>query len=450
MYGVQGEIDDISRSTIKDEIMKHVQIDDDIIILAHDVYTGPLALEASNVAGAYAHGKVKTCIIRHVDFSDYQPLDPTRSQKEIYERNRSQIDTLRRADYVFSVGPILYRSSRSLNIRGKLSELTPGISRSPYNPQREYPSIMAFGRFDRAHNYVKQSAVVAEAFSRLCKTISDPARSGMRFWRDARLTLVGVEDDHANDVTTYVSQQAGMAANVHVVPFVDDPEDITDIFLSRGINMGIVPSLRESFGLVALEFIGHGIPLILSERTGVFQWLYDLYAGEALGCLSHFAPVGSPDPNAPNPQDVAAIFGLIEKSAIDLEHKVRNASFLRRRLSVHSWEETALQFGTVVGLQRQRGSLEIEQGAMQLAMFQAQFTAKVSDRIAEARAKEIVAKLDKYISTGRYKSAEIELDQLKKLEMRNVSLREIKLYEIQLETRLGLYLKALKSIDEWS
>jgi hypothetical protein len=293
--------------------------------------------------------------------------------------------------------------------------------------------------------------VVAEAFSRLCKTVQDdPARTGVRFWRDARLTLIGVEDDQANEVTKQVSQLAGMAANVHVVPFIDDPQDIAEIFLSRGINLGIVPSLRESFSLVALEFIGHGIPIILSERTGVYQWLYDLYAGEALGCISHFAPIGSPDPKIVNPKDVSTIFGLIEKAAIDLEHKIRNANLLRRRLSIHSWDETALQFGTVVDFQRRGVSEKVEQSVTQLAMLQAQFSSKISARISEARVKEILINLERYCSTGRYKSAESELEHLRQIGVRQCSTREIKLYEIQLETRLGDYVKALKSINEWS
>lgn len=448
--GAPAAIDDQSRKLLIDALTSATENDRDFILVGHDIYTGPFAIDIADRLRSDQRNHVRLAIVRHVDFADYQPHDLGRDQTDIYKRNRLQTQTLRAADVVFAVGPILYRSCRDSNL--PVSELTPGMQRSGFNPQNKYPSIATFGRLDQANNYVKQSATVVDAFIRLIRAArEDPIRTSARFWRDARLTLIGVEDAQANTIKTHINNETGIAANVHAVPFIDDHGDIKDLFQSRGVNIGIVPSLRESFGLVALEFIGHGIPLILSERTGAYEWLHNVYAGEALGCIGHYAPLGSANPATANTTDVNALLGLVERACADLPLKLRNANLLRRRLAVHSWSETALQFGTVLGLDRaDEQSQEVERGVTQLAMLQAQFNAKVSVGIAAARAKEIMANLDKFVSAGRYRSAEVELEYLKRIGSRTVTPRQIKQYEIQLETRLGSYLLAIKSINEWS
>ena len=387
--------------------------------------------------------------MRHVDFGDYQALDPSKNSNQIGFRTKLQIQTLKSAQYVFAVGSTLYSSSRNLNLLGKLSQLTPGVTRSSYSPQPEVLSIATFGRFDQTTEYIKQSLVVCDAFGRLIKTSRTNGWLNGRFVRDARLILVGVETGIAEGIKKRISDLAGFATNVQTLQFIDDPDELLELFRTHGTNVGIVPSLRESFGLVALEFMGHGIPLILSDRTGAFRWLSESYGGEAVGCLTPVQIDGSPDPGRPHPDDVERLFNALNTVGVHIRDKVRDADSLRRRLVVHPWDDTALQFGKTIGLKDGLPSQEIKDQTVAIAMLQARFEAKVTTSIEIARRNEIVSRLDKFVSTGRYHSAQIALNELMRGVKGSVT-RDVKLYEIEMETRLGNYLKALRAIDETS
>ena len=398
---------------------------------------------------SFGKNKARAAIIRHVDFSDYQPLLPNSNSAVIAEKMKLQADLIRNADHVFAVGPILYANTK--HMAKSITELTPGFTVREQNVRTEVLSVGIFGRLADSDDSVKQASVGVFGFARLLERVNkDKVLRKNSFWRDARLTLVGVPQEQSARIKAEVQAAVGAPVNLHTFDYVDSPVEAHQLLDSRNVNLGIFPSLRESFGLVAAEFMGLGIPIIISERTGVFRWLEETFGGEALGCITRFSGRGSIESGKPHPDDLDQMCDLMFEVGHNLDSKVRDASTLQKKVSPHDWRSTARQIVLDLGIREESKVEVVEQWTQQAAQLQMSFGSRVSKTIAEVRVKELVKEAESAISLARYRLAEEKLNSLRTAGVHFDSSKTLQCIQAEVFLRSGLYQQALAIVEKAS
>jgi glycosyltransferase involved in cell wall biosynthesis len=123
-------------------------------------------------------------------------------------------------------------------------------------------------------------------------------------------------------------------------PYSAEAEDITgDINSASAV---IMPSKREGFGLVALEALAAGIPIIVSDESGFAALLYSADISEILGREAVSACVAAVDGDADKicSDWATRLHELLTKQ----EEAFRRAETMRRNLQdVLTWEKAARQ-----------------------------------------------------------------------------------------------------------
>jgi glycosyltransferase involved in cell wall biosynthesis len=117
--------------------------------------------------------------------------------------------------------------------------------------------LLMIGRFSR----IKGQEVLVKALSLL------PAR----LRPDVRIVGGAYEDDEREQRLSDLVTESGLAANVSLLPFVDDPAP-----LYRWADVVTVPSrLPESLGRVAIEAMAYGRPPVVSDIGGLPEVVED-------------------------------------------------------------------------------------------------------------------------------------------------------------------------------
>lgn len=431
---------------LKTELRKQIKAGDDVFIIGHDVYTGQVALDTADFFKNDGI-TVQTIIFRHVNFLEYQTYYSTKNTTDIAARNREQLNLLKKFDFVFSVGPRLYESAQSTVVPNKLFQFIPGLTEVDYNPPHDTVRLATFGRFDEAHDLIKQSSLVIDCFAKIAQRNATEPRTNRR-WRDASLILIGAEQSRIAELQTAIREKAAFPVSLQLYPYTDTPDEIEDIIRTLQANIGVVPSFYESYGLVASEFIGFGIPLILSDRTGIYDWLREAHGGPAIGCLHSLRTAGPLADGNPNQADIGTLMTAIEQVGDELESRIKDAGHLRALLKPHTWEQAAMQLGSAVGLTRFTHSERIESSANTLSVFMSEFSHKINARAQEKRENELVGLLQSHLIKGRYQSARTAVDELRGLGSRSLSDKLVKRLLADLETRTGNYSTAIQIISE--
>lgn len=431
---------------LKASIKQHAGASEHFLIIGHDLYTGPVAREIAEFLKQEG-ATTRTAIFRHVSFLDYQTYVSSKSTPDVASKNREQLNLLKHFDFVFAVGPRLYESAKSVVATDKLFQFIPGMEDACYQPPHDAVRLAAFGRFDSDHDFIKQSSLVAHSFTQLTQKNANSPRPNRR-WRDAALILIGTERSKTNDVQAAIREEAEFPINLQVYPYTDTPDEVEEIIKSTQANIGLVPSFYESYGLAASEFIGFGIPLILSDRTGIYDWLREAYGGSAIGCLHTLRTTGPLASGEPNRNDVATLVNAIEQVGDDLESRIKDATRLRALLKHHTWEQAAMQLGSAVGLARIPQSDRIELSANTLSVFLSEFSQKINARTQATRENELVDLLRAHLEKGRYQSARAAVDELRGLGSRLLEKKDVKCLLADLEVRSGYYIAAIQIISE--
>jgi glycosyltransferase involved in cell wall biosynthesis len=97
-----------------------------------------------------------------------------------------------------------------------------------------------------------------------------------REYPDAQLVLVG-EDGGMGDAVRRRAVELGVAGAVHFTGFVRDERRLASAFSEARIL--VLPSEYEAFGLVLLEALAHGTPVVASRVGGIPEFVPDGKAG---------------------------------------------------------------------------------------------------------------------------------------------------------------------------
>ena len=189
-------------------------------------------------------------------------------------KNRAAVELCRMADLVVAVGPKLAEaiSSQLFPAFGDIFQIIPGcfaeFSDIEHTTQdRVTFKVLTGGRGDFEDFSLRGYDIAAQAIVEL-RDIS------------YRLIFVGAPDGKHDEVAK-ILLQAGISKNQLIVrSFVKDKERLKELFCH--VDVAIMPSRTEGFGLTALEAMSAGLPILVSGNSGFGETLRGLTEGKSV------------------------------------------------------------------------------------------------------------------------------------------------------------------------
>ncbi len=376
--------------------------------VGHDVITGGTALQLRKHSGSG-----NSAALMHASYADYADVKHLR-RRALSTRSSDQSKLFSSLDATFAVGPLLRDRLKDLVPSSTVTMLVPGLSLIDIKHATSRLAAISFGRLDSVNDRVKQGRLAVVAFAQAISRAKKTVGLHSNLFENPTLKVLGMEGASATRtaVLKLAEKEAKRAIDIKLLPYLDERSALRAEL--DGANLSLFLSWHEGFGLSAWEAIGAGIPLVLSQQTGVYK-LLDETGGAAIGCVTRVDIRGSYGiDNTENYQreDVASVRDAIIEVASQLPKKLRDADNLRRLLHFqqgYTWESTTLNFARALGLDCEPVRVGIETGL---------------SRDIEERVELMVSKFDyqsfdagldaarNLLRTGRYDSALGELDDL--------------------------------------
>ena len=241
-----------------------------LFCVGHDIYTGNLSKQLTDACGGL------DIVFHHMDYSSYYMLGKPNSSYD--EKVKEQKNVLRSADLICAVGPMLLQSaqdiSRSTHV-DKCVEVFPGLAAFdalPTPPNRFTPIV--FGRVEKDNQKIKQIPLAIDAFAMAISMDKDTPV----IKNNPTLQVVGYETGDPDALIKEVirlqektAEIAGKLCNVVPHTYTDNRTELGEWL--RDASVAMMLSFHEGFGLVGYEAIAAGIPLILSQNTGLYEFL---------------------------------------------------------------------------------------------------------------------------------------------------------------------------------
>ena len=223
------------------------------------------------------------------------------------KKDKTEVDLCEIADHVVGIGPKLSEAYRSY-VRGcqkddHVLNFTPGVFEEfeavkQVPSERQQRSVLVFARGDVEDFELKGFDIAGRAISAL---------------KDTRLVFVGAPEGKYEEITQRLNRCGVPLNRLRVRGFVQDRESLKHLF--QEVDLVVMSSRTEGFGLTGLEALSAGLPVVVSHNSGF---------GEALSSV----PFGSSFVvNSEDPADwIAAIQKLLDK---DRKSRLEEVEMLR-------------------------------------------------------------------------------------------------------------------------
>lgn len=284
-------------------------------VIGHDLITGDFACALAAEVGA------KSLVFCHMSYAAYYSMMNTSEQSN--RKVETQRKLLSRADAIFAVGPKLVKHAKSLlrisTSKAPVYEYIPDLlSHEPVHSARDIPCITYVGRLGNGAELVKQGLLAVKAIGVAIKQLN---------LRDAMVRVVGSADNQDEDeYKSIINEAAGKLVSTEFLSFQESrSETLKYIFDS---SLVVMPSVHDGFGLVGWEAISLGIPLVISENTGLYEYLTELGVNGYVGGVDILGSMA-----VPRDEDVICLSARIVSK---LEHPGRahdEASLLLKKIS---------------------------------------------------------------------------------------------------------------------
>ena len=231
---------------------EHLQID---IIVGHGVKLGH---QAQVIRDSH---KCKWIQVVHTDpeelgmFKSYpNPI----SKGE--EKHKIEVELCEMADFVVGVGPKLSETFcsylRWCEKDRTILDLTPGIfdefvSVKQVPDERKHCSVLVFGRGDAEDFALKGFDIAGKAVASL---------------PDTHLVFVGAPSGKPEEVAERLLECGIPANRLKVRGYVNSRENFRRLFCE--VDLALMPSRTEGFGLTGLEALSAGLPVLVSKNSG--------------------------------------------------------------------------------------------------------------------------------------------------------------------------------------
>ena len=235
-------------------------------VVGHDVVTGDLALSVAELVEA------KKILIHHMAYGRYISL--MREPGSAREKERQQRQMFPKADQCFAVGPLLLDSLADIRrsspgMAPPKVMLPPLVEVRPVTAPRNAPRILYSGRIEGGNDTVKQGRLAARAIGRGLQMLSEEVK-------DASVDIYGFDSGTSlvEEFREIIESEAGYHVPVKCLPFVDSRTEMLDVV--KDSSLVVMFSVHEGFGLVAWEAMCCGVPLIVSDNSGFYQYVKSL------------------------------------------------------------------------------------------------------------------------------------------------------------------------------
>ena len=236
------------------------------------------------------------------------------------EKKKAEVALCKLADLVVAIGPKLteaYSSYlRSCKKHQDIIQLIPGIfpefstTEQATRDGKKF-KVLTFGRGDSDDFSLKGYDIAAKAVAQL---------------KDSSycLVFVGAPDGKEEEVADKLLQCGISKEQLIVRRFVQNKESLRELFCE--VDLAIMPSRTEGFGLTALEALSACLPILVSSNSGFGEALRDVKFGESV-------VVESEDPE----EWAKAIASVREKSRAQ---RLQEIEILRTSYAEqYSWED---------------------------------------------------------------------------------------------------------------
>ena len=190
------------------------------------------------------------------------------------EKHRTEVDLCKLANVVLAVGPKLKEAYTaylgSCKDHQDVIQLTPGIFREFSGVRKTTRDsknfrVLTFGRGDPEDFSLKGYDIAVKAIVELKDS-------------SYRLLFVGAPDGKEEDVAKNLLQCGISKDQLVVRKFVQNKERLKELFCE--VDLAIMPSRTEGFGLTALEALSAGLPILVSRNSGFGDALCSLPSGK--------------------------------------------------------------------------------------------------------------------------------------------------------------------------
>ena len=206
-------------------------------------------------------------------FKDY--ANPTSKGER---KHQVEVDLCKRADLVMPVGPRLteFYSSYLQRYKNEMDMLsfTPGLFEREFGDLEQDVNnnadfkVLIFGRGDKEDFELKGYSIAAKAFT-------DPRLEKKPY----QLIFVGApKEKEEQEEFKERLLECGIAKEQLIVrTFIENRDSLKDLLCE--VDLAIMPSKSEGFGLVALEALSAGLPILVGSRSGFAKALENIPHG---------------------------------------------------------------------------------------------------------------------------------------------------------------------------
>ena len=189
------------------------------------------------------------------------------------EKHKDEVKLCEMADVVVAVGPKLAEACRSYLRYCKkdqdVVEITPGIFSEfskvvQSNTEGSIFRVLSFGRGDAEDFHLKGFDIAAKAVAKV---------------NDTHLIFVGATSKKQDEVAARLKKCHLTASRLRVKAYMEIRDDLNKLFSS--VDLVIMPSRTEGFGLAALEALSAGLPILVSGNSGFGKALAEVTFGSS-------------------------------------------------------------------------------------------------------------------------------------------------------------------------
>ena len=210
------------------------------------------------------------------DLSTYKSYSHPISKGE--KKHQDEVDLCEMADLVVPVGPKLEDSYSSYLQKCKKNQhiftVTPGLFEREFGDLKQAPNesgefkVLLCGRGDDEDFELKGFNIAVEAFTHhLLKS------------KPYHLIFVGASEGKQEEVREKLLQRGIAEEQLTVRKFVQNREKMK--YLLNEVDLAIMPSRSEGFGLVALEALSAGLPILVGSKSGFARALENIPYGKS-------------------------------------------------------------------------------------------------------------------------------------------------------------------------
>ena len=196
-----------------------------------------------------------------------------------HKQYETEVELCKKADMVLTVGSQLEESFNSALHHCKedhIFNLIPGIFDESFVEQKQYRNsktfeILVFGRGNTEDFEHKGLHVAAEAVAQLNK-LNEPCYF---------LKVVGAPEGEQEKLAESLEDHEISRSHFNVKSFNQERTNLAQLFSK--VDLVLMPSGTGAFGLTALEALSAGVPILITQNSGLAEALEEVPSGH--GCI---------------------------------------------------------------------------------------------------------------------------------------------------------------------